>query len=160
MVDDVNCKGAVMIAAAGNDHGSAVWAPASDPDVLAVTAMGRTGAFPAGALAESHVGLPSTSDPSDFFAAFSNLGNDVDLVSPGVGVVSTFPPAGLAAMDGTSQATAVATAVAARKLGAYPAILALPRDIHRSISIRNLLLSHSTTTAGFPPTHEGYGRLI
>ncbi|MBI4288675.1 MAG: peptidase S8 [Chloroflexi bacterium] len=62
-------KGAVLVAAAGNDNSSSPVYPASYDNVIAVAAT----------------------DPNDVKAFFSNFGDWVDVAAPGVDIFSTFP---------------------------------------------------------------------
>ncbi|MGW6734178.1 type VII secretion-associated serine protease mycosin [Streptomyces sp. NPDC055013] len=93
-VADAVSKGALIIAAAGNDGGdgkSANTYPASYDGVLAVAA----------------------SDRNDERAFFSQAGDFVDVAAPGVGMVSTVPEGGQCTADGTSFAAPYVAGVAA-----------------------------------------------
>ncbi|MGF0169789.1 type VII secretion-associated serine protease mycosin [Streptomyces sp. Marseille-Q5077] len=93
-VADAVSKGALIIAAAGNDGGdgkSANTYPASYDGVLAVAA----------------------SDRNDERAFFSQAGDFVDVAAPGVGMVSTVPDSGQCTADGTSFAAPYVAGVAA-----------------------------------------------
>jgi subtilisin len=58
------------------------------------------------------------SDTDDTFSNTSNFGADIDLIAPGVCILSTSPPAGLATSSGTSTASPhVAGAAALYKAG-------------------------------------------
>ena len=112
--------GIACIAAAGNTGGPVAY-PASSPAVLAVAAVGRVGEFPPDSLhaAQPAPGLPLS--PDGFFAArLSAHGWEVDVCGPGVAVVSTVPPDGYAAWDGTSAAAAHVTGLAALLLAHHP----------------------------------------
>ncbi len=88
-------KGAVLVAAAGNDGSSQPFYPASIPDVLSVAAT----------------------DQNDAIASFSNRGSDIAVAAPGVGIWSTVPSfvssTGYASESGTSMAAPYVSAVAA-----------------------------------------------
>ena len=123
---------------------------------LAVSALGRKGTVPSGAVEEGDIlkpfGIP---DSKEYIAAFSNVGPEIDLTAPGCGILSTVP-GGHAPMSGTSMACPAVTGLAARLLGALPAVLALPRDQARSDEMaRQLLLSAGSH--GFAPDFEGRG---
>lgn len=93
-VADAVSKGALIVAAAGNDGGegkSAKTYPASYDGVLAVAA----------------------SDRNDERAFFSQEGDFVDVAAPGVGMVSTVPDSGQCTADGTSFAAPYVAGVAA-----------------------------------------------
>lgn len=75
--------GALLVAAAGNNYGHSVAFPAAYPQAIAVTA----------------------SDDQDHWAGFSSRGPEVDLIAPGVDVLSTYNDGGYKAMSGTSMAS-------------------------------------------------------
>ncbi|WP_408009318.1 S8 family peptidase [Pseudalkalibacillus sp. A8] len=76
-------RGAVIIAAAGNDGVSTTFEPASYANVIAVAAVDRY----------------------DRLASFSNYGSWVDVAAPGVDIASTYPNNGYVYMSGTSMAS-------------------------------------------------------
>lgn len=76
-------KGAVIVAAAGNNSNDSPVYPAAYPGVIAVSA--------------------STQD--DTLASFSSYGSHVYVAAPGVGIVSTYNSGGYATLSGTSMAT-------------------------------------------------------
>lgn len=95
-------RGAVLIAATGNDNSSIPQYPSSADDVLAVSAIDIT----------SHK------------AAFSNFGAHVDVTAPGVGIISAFPGSEseeYAQWSGTSFAAPFAVGQAALLLSLDPA---------------------------------------
>jgi subtilisin len=148
-------SGTVVIAAAGNEDRSPVDFPGSDPMCLAVTALGRKGTFPKGCFSEDAIAPPHGTDSDNFIAAFSNVGPEVNLTAPGVGILSTVP-GGYVVMDGTSMASPAALGVAARILAGLPKVLARPRDQARSDAIAAALLL-SARKLGFPAEMEGNG---
>jgi len=89
-------KGALVVAAAGNDKGGLEgFYPACLPGVLAVAASGK----------DHHK------------ADFSNYG---DIPAPGVDILSTLPGNNYGRLSGTSQAAAFVSATAAMQWSAYP----------------------------------------
>lgn len=131
-------NGILAIAAAGNDGRKPVSFPGSDASCVAVSAVGRKGLFPNTATEADDVAAPFGEDSDNFVAKFSNVGADLDAAGAGVGVVSTFP-GGYGPMSGTSMASPAVAGMAARLLGAKPAILSMPRDAARTDAIRKLL---------------------
>ncbi|KAK3393930.1 peptidase S8/S53 domain-containing protein [Podospora didyma] len=86
MVQAVTNAGVTVVVAAGNDAKSAtLYSPASAPSAITVGA----------------------SDKTDKWAYFSNFGSPVDIIAPGVGILSSYftSPTSYVYMDGTSQAT-------------------------------------------------------
>ncbi len=161
-IRDVNLRGCIVVAAAGNGWRDALAEPARFPEVLAVTAYGDSAAFPPGSDAARHIANPvNPLLPSEFVAGFSNIAGASDgvaLIAPGVGVVSTAIGGAYRVMHGTSMATAIASALIAILLSRNPQILAMPRDHARSVAIRKLALS-AAKRRGFGLRFEGFGAL-
>jgi type VII secretion-associated serine protease mycosin len=117
-IDYAISKGAVVVAAAGNSgqSGSPAIYPAAFPEVLAVGAV----------------------DSHNARAAFSNIGSYVDVVAPGVGIVSTYSGsnASYASGDGTSFAAPYASAAVAMVEAANPQLDpdAITHDIEATAS--------------------------
>lgn len=84
-------KGAVVIAAAGNEHNSKKNYPAAYNHVIAVSAT----------------------DSKDQITKFSSYGSHIDLSAPGKNILSTISKSKYAFADGTSMATPVVSGVAA-----------------------------------------------
>ena len=154
---DARARGCLVLAASGNDDRSPVSFPASDSLCLAISAMGRKLTFPSGTTQAGTVAAPYGQDPKNFVAAFSNIGPEIDLIAPGVGIISTVP-GGYATMDGTSMACPAATGMAAKILATHPNILAMPRNQARSDEMAKVVLK-SAKPLGFGPTYEGQGML-
>ena len=161
-IRDINLRGCVVVAAAGNGWRDAIAEPARFDEVIAVSAYGDTKLFPAVSDAARFVGEPANPEkPNEFFAAFSNMGNaaaSMSLIAPGVGIISLSIGGGYRVMHGTSMATAIVSAQIATLLSQQPEILAMPRDHARSVAIRQLAFSHAKRR-GFGMVYEGYGGL-
>lgn len=95
-------KGAVVVAAMGNDASAAPFYPAAYPSVIAVGAT----------------------DSSDRRASFSNTGAWIDVAAPGVDVQSTYWDDTYTSLSGTSMATPHVAGVAALILSRNPALTA------------------------------------
>jgi subtilisin len=155
-ITDARAKGTLIIVAAGNDSRSPVSFPAADSMALAVSALGRVGTFPSNTTEVGDVAPPPGSDKKNFIAEFSNVGPEIDLTGPGVGVISTFPDDAFAVLDGTSMASPAVTGAAAKVLVTNPTLLALPRTQARSDQFASVVLN-AAKTLGFPATLEGQG---
>lgn len=121
--------GSMLFWAAGNN--GATLGPASDwPDVIIVGATDR----------------------SDGLASFSARGSAIDLVAPGVSIVTTAMSSGYMTVDGTSFAAPIAAAVAGLVKSANPAL--------SGAQIESLLKS-SARDLGTPGKDDlfGYGRI-
>ena len=155
-IADARAKGTLVIVAAGNDGRQPVSFPAADSLSLAVSALGRQGTFPDGTTELGDVAPPFGKDKKNFIAAFSNIGPELVLTGPGVGIISTFPGDKYAVLDGTSMACPAVTGAAAKLLSTQPALLANPRDQTRSDTMAKVVLQ-AANTLGFPATLEGQG---
>jgi subtilisin len=154
-LEDARALGALPIVASGNDSRGPVAFPASGSFALAVSAMGRKGTFPPGSTQVGDAKSPYGRDRKNFVASFSNIGPEIDLTAPGVGIISTVP-GGYGVMDGTSMACPAAVGMAARLLAARPDILGMPRDQARSDAMAQVIMD-SGVLFGFGATYEGHG---
>jgi subtilisin len=76
--------------------------PAAYPEVITVSSLADFNGQPGGGAAR-----PSScpADTDDTFSNTSNYGADIDLIAPGVCILSTVPPSGLETFSGTSMAS-------------------------------------------------------
>ncbi|MBI3945378.1 MAG: S8 family peptidase [Armatimonadetes bacterium] len=127
--DSVNYYGVTYVVAAGNSAKDAInFSPASNPDVITVSAIADSDGKPRVFRDGQWVGAGSDTayGADDTFASFSNYGSAVDLAAPGVGIRSTVP-GGYATWSGTSMASPHAAGAAflyrRRDPGATPAVV-------------------------------------
>jgi subtilisin len=154
-IGDALAAGTLVIAAAGNDGRKPVSFPASVDFCVAVSAMGQTDGFPKDSSEHADVAKPHGSDPTEFFAAFSNFGPQIDFVGPGVGIVSTLPEHTYGVMSGTSMACPAIVGFAAYLLALNPVV----KDANGNDRIRRwkALLGGCANPAGFGRDYEGFG---
>lgn len=152
--------GTLAICATGNDHRQPVSFPATLQQVLAVSALGQRGTFPKDSVEAGDIAPPFAPSNTDrFIAAFSNVGQEVALTGPGVGIVSTVPAQDYAAMSGTSMACPAVTGCAAAILSQQPALLGLARNAARTQAFTKAILLKAILQ-GFTPNGsslEGHG---
>ncbi len=123
-------RGALLTASAGNMPSGNILYPAGYPEVLGVGATTRADERP----------------------SFGNFGPHVDVVAPGVSILTTSVGGGYGPFDGTSESTALASGIAALLIGQNSA--RTPDDLRR-------LLQDSAVDLGPPGRDDefGYGRL-
>ena len=154
--------GTLCICAAGNGYRQPVSFPAALQQVLAVSALGQRGTFPTTSVEMGDVEKPFASSNGDrFIAAFSNVGQEIALTGPGVGIVSTVPARDYAAMSGTSMACPAVTGCIAAILSQQPNLLQMPRNSSRTEAFVKATLAKAVLQ-GFAPNDafmEGHGLL-
>lgn len=152
---DARAQGTLVICAAGNDGRGPVAYPGAEQLAVAVSAMGRKGTFPADSTHAAEIRAPYGKDRSEFVAAFSNIGPEIDLTAPGVAIVSAVP-GGYAAWDGTSMACPAVTGAAAARLAREPRVLRMARSQARSDEMARRVYA-AARTLGFGARFEGRG---
>ena len=88
------------------------------------------------------------SDSGDLIASFSSRGPEVDLIAPGVGIVSTYLESGYAIGSGTSMAAPHVTGAVALVLSAQPGLG--PEEVRA-------LLKAKADDIGLSPDEQGAG---
>ncbi|MDR2928688.1 MAG: S8 family serine peptidase [Cytophagaceae bacterium] len=134
-----NGKGTIVIFASGNDYGSVGYPANSNPDIIAVGAININGTR----------------------AGFSNYGTELDVVAPGVDILSTLLNNSTGLNSGTSMATPHVAGVVALALSANPNLTGLQvRDIIESTAQKVGGYAYQTTTGrsnGSWDDEMGYG---
>ncbi len=155
-------RGTLCIAAAGNSAGPVEF-PAGHAEVVAVSALGILGMAPDGSLSAARV--PQDPDligqHGAFLANFSCFGEEIEVASSGVGIISTVPArhglaAPYAAFDGTSMASPAATATLSAILAREPSYQSMARNQTRAEFARAMLLQF-TYDLGLSAEVQGRG---
>jgi subtilisin family serine protease len=108
--------GVTYAVSAGNSAANANnFIPATYNEVITVSALADFNGQPGGGAAAT-----CRADQDDTFADFSNFGADVDLIAPGVCIISSAPNGGLATFSGTSMASPHVAGAAALYKSTHP----------------------------------------
>jgi subtilisin len=120
-------EGVTYVVAAGNDSKDAANSvPAAYDEVITVSALADFDGEPGGGAAST-----CRSDVDDTFADFSNYGPDVDLIAPGVCILSTWKGGGYNTISGTSMASPHVAGGAALYLAGHPGTA--PADVRSAL---------------------------
>lgn len=108
--------GVTYVVAAGNNNANAAnTVPAAYNEVITVSALADFNGLPGGGAAPT-----CRSDVDDTRANFSNFGADIDLIAPGVCILSTYKGTGFATLSGTSMASPHVAGAAALYKSTHP----------------------------------------
>jgi subtilisin len=120
-------KGVTYAVAAGNESDDAAnHVPAAYDEVMTVSALADFDGQPGG------LGSPTCrTDGDDTFADFSNFGADVDLIAPGVCILSTWKGGGYNTISGTSMASPHVAGGAALYKASHPS--ASPAEVKSAL---------------------------
>lgn len=149
VITEAQARGVIIVAAAGNDSTRALLRPCAYKNVICVGAAGPDGAM----------------------AHFSNFGSGVDIVAPGVNILSTYPEGlrpvrfrstlGYEFLSGTSQATPFVTAAVAEMLSRgvpveeiYPRLVLGARPLRTNLNLVESLPKQ--TSKALAPEKEAY----
>ena len=108
--------GVTYVVAAGNSAAnSSTFVPATYEEVITVSALADFNGMPGGGAAST-----CRADVDDTFADFSNYGADVDIMAPGVCILSTWKGGGYNTISGTSMASPHVAGAAALYKSTHP----------------------------------------
>lgn len=149
--------GVACIVAAGNSGGPVQY-PASSPNVLAVSAIGRLKEFPSEAWDARTVTENQVTPDGLFSPSFTCFGPQIAVTAPGVSIVSSVPDNGFEPQSGTSMAAPHVTGLAALLLGHHPALQGpvRARGPQRVAALFQLIKS-SCVPIGIDPQRAGAG---
>jgi len=150
-------NGVAFIVAAGNS-GDEVKYPASSPEVLCVSAMGKLNQYPDDTWDASTVEPTLVSDGGIFSPKFTCFGPEVAVSAPGVAIISSVPGGGFEAESGTSMAAPHVTGLAALLLAHHPVFQGplRQRNVQRVANLYKALRSMCVPLA-FAPGRAGAG---
>jgi subtilisin len=130
-VDACVQAGVTVVCSAGNGRVQAsIFAPGRYDSVICVSALADSNGK-AGPSAGKIPVVKGYTDLDETFADFSNYGPNVDLIAPGVKILSTWPGGGTAVLSGTSQAAPHVSGAAALYRVTHPT--ATPAEVKAAL---------------------------
>jgi subtilisin len=139
--------GLTVVVAAGNHHVDAsTESPGSAQDAITVSALADSNGKCGG------LGPATSWGPDDSFATFSNYGPKVDIMAPGVDILSTWKNGGYNTISGTSMASPYVAGAAA-----------LYKSVHHdasAVQVLDALKSIASTSTTICNPHDGHGYLV
>lgn len=137
-----------VVVAAGNSGADTInSSPGREEKAITVSALADSDGQPGG------LGAVTGYGPDDTFASFSNYGNPIDVIAPGVNILSTCLGGGTCIKSGTSMATPAVAGVVALYLQKHPG--ALPAAV--SLALQSL----GTCPNGAQPALDGaFGKYV
>ncbi|NGY66136.1 S8 family serine peptidase [Lentzea sp. NEAU-D13] len=138
--------GVTYVVAAGNSaKNSSTFVPATYEEVITVSALADFNGQPGGGAAST-----CRADVDDTFADFSNYGADVDIIAPGVCILSSWKGGGYNTISGTSMASPHVAGAAALFKSTHPS--ASPSAVKSALQAAGTTNWNSTTDPD--STHE------
>jgi subtilisin family serine protease len=138
--------GITYAVAAGNESDNAAnHVPAAFDEVITVSALADFNGQPGGGAAST-----CRADVDDTFADFSNFGADVDIIAPGVCILSTWKGSSYNTISGTSMATPHVTGAAALYISSH--LGASPSQV--KTALQNAGTNNWSTNTDPDGTHE------
>jgi subtilisin len=126
--------GITYAVSAGNDHKDAsTFSPASDPNVIAVSAIADSDGKCGG------LGVPTSHGSDDMLADFSNYGKAVSIAAPGVNILSTYKDNSYTTLSGTSMASPFIAGAAALYMASHKS--ASPSEVRNGLLNAGSILS-------------------
>ena len=133
--------GITYVVSAGNDHKDAsTFSPASNPNVIAVSAIADSDGKCGG------LGPPTNHGSDDTLADFTNYGKAVSIAAPGVNILSTYKDDSYTTLSGTSMASSFISGAAALYKASHKS--ASPPEVRNALVNAGSILSTTCDSDG------------